>query len=109
MCFKRTKESVQDIPEACPLMSEERKNKSVVCDYLALVAELIYLVDEFTQEYLDKMKQLRYEIEYNLLKVIKKLDPDFPWEDSFTKEENENDIPQGMYEILKEHLEDERS
>jgi len=111
MCFQKNEESVQVVSEECPVLANERKTKKAVCNYLALVSDLLVHVDDFTEDYLANMKQLRFEIELNLFKGIKKLDPDFPWEDPFCKEgtkEAEEDVPVWMYEILKECLEYEK-
>lgn len=105
MSFQR-KENLVAVNEECPVLANERKSKKTVCDYLALVSNLLFYVDELTEEYLDNMKQLRFEVEYSLFKGIKELDPDFPWEDPFcevgSEESKEDDVSEGMYEILKE-------
>jgi len=108
MSFQKKEKSVQVLSEECPVLASERKTKKDVCNYLALVSHLLFNVDEFTKDYLANMKQLSVEIELNLFEGIKKLDPNFPWDNPLCKEgteEAEEDAPAWMYEILKESLE----
>ncbi len=112
MSFQK-KENLVAVNEECPVLAKERQKKNEVCEYLALVSNLLFLVDDFTEEYLADMKQLRFEVEHYLYKGIKNLDPDFPWDDPFCKvgsgETNNEDVPEGMYEILKEYLEEDKA
>ncbi len=105
----KNKDSVQDVSDLCPVLVEERNNKNVVCEYLTKIYDFINVIDDYAQEYLINLNLLRYEIEYNLFKAIKKLDPDFPWDDPFGEEEIEDyqgdDSPRGMYEVLKKYVE----
>jgi hypothetical protein len=107
--FKKEEEVVA-VNEECPVVASERKNKKEICNYLALIPDFLFYAEEFTKEYIANMTQLEFELKYNLFKAIKKIDPDFPWDDPYYKDETEEeDCPELMYDILKECVEYEKT